>query len=223
MKSKSPKSSKRTLSRPVIVGALILIGILIFGGSTPFSYTPPVPTIPVDTAIADAVIPYTSNTSGATIYYPDGWEIREIPNELGFQTFQIGPDTATLDTLDIPRQGGILSLSVLTADLVGATNSPTTTVASLLELQSQGMADIPGATLTEPTQTYRLGEWEIARQVYRIESPEAPYVSIQTLQKRGDIYVGASGFALESQVATARPLFDAILSRVTVPASGTNP
>lgn len=214
---KSTKSSKRT---PIIVGVLILIAILIFGGSTLFSFTPPLPTITVDTAVANALIPYTSDTSGATIYYPDGWEIQEIPSELGFSTFQMAPDTATLDTLDIPQQGGVLSLSVLTADLVGATNSPTTTVASLLELQSQGMADIPGATLTEPTQTYRLGEWEIARQVYRIESTEAPYVSIQTLQKRGDIYIGASGFALETQVAIARPLFDAILSKVTVPSAG---
>lgn len=215
---KSPKSSnsKRTLSRPVIVGVLILIGILIFGGSTLFSYTPPLPTIPVDTAVANALIPYTSDTSGTTIYYPNGWKIQETPSDLGFRIFQIAPDTATLETLDIPQQGGILSLSVLTADLVGATNSPTTTVASLLELQSQGMADIPGATLTEPTQTYRLGEWEIARQVYRIESTEAPYVSIQTLQKRGDVYIGASAFALETQVVTARPLFDAILSKVTV-------
>lgn len=220
MKPAISSTSKQTVSRPVIVGILILIAILIFGGSTLFTYTPPLPTIPVDTAVANALIPYTSDSSGATIYYPDGWEIREIPSELGFRIFQIAPDTATLETLDIPQQGGVLSLSVLSAELVGATNSPTTTVASLLELQSQGMAEIPGATLTEPTQTYRLGEWEIARQVYRIVSTEAPYVSIQTLQKRGDVYIGASGFALETHVATARPLFDAILSKVTVPDSG---
>jgi len=209
-------SPNSRFTRPAYVLYFLLIWFitLLIGCST--STTPP-ERVSVYPTIADALIPYAGETSGTTIYYPDGWAIREEQNELAFPSFHIAPDQATLEAMTIPETGGILSLSLLTASIMGITQSPTTTVASLLELQNRGMAEIPGATLTEPTQTYRLGEWEMARQVYRIEGMGDPYVSIQSLLKRGDTYVSASGFAYETEVATVRPLFDAILSKVTVP------
>lgn len=218
MSSKSSK--KKSFPRPIIFGILILLGILILGGSTLLSSNPSLPTIAIDTTLANTLTPYASNSTGATIYYPNGWRIREVPNERGFISYHIAPDSPTLDAMDIPQEGGILSLTLLTADMIGATPTSTATVASLLELQNQGMAEIPGATLTEPTQTFRIGAWEMARQVYRIEGTGDPYFSIQSLLKKGDTFVSASGFAFETQAATARPLFDAILSRVTVPPIG---
>jgi hypothetical protein len=191
---------------------LALLITLLVGCSTPAA---PPERISVYPTIADALVAYDSQSSDATIYYPDGWALREEQNELAFPSFHIAPDAATLTAMTIPEKDGILSFSILSAELIGA--SPTTTVASLLDLQNRGMADIPGATLTEPTQTYLLGDWEMARQVYRIEGMGDPYVSIQSLLRQGDTYVSASAFAYESQVLNAEAIFDAILSKITIP------
>lgn len=213
--SQRKSAQKQSFSRPLLY-TIIIIAVLVVGGGALLFSRPTLPALSVDAALVNTLIPQPSANTNATIYYPSGWAIREELNELAFPSFHIAPNEATLDAMTIPDTGGILSFSLLTSELMGVTANSTATVASLLELQNRGMADIPGATQTEATQTFQLGEWEMARQVYRIEGMGDPYVSIQSLLKQGDTFVSASAFTYETQSATTRPLFDAILSKITV-------